>query len=153
MKVDNCFNLLDSPELLCLSRCLSKKTLLIWIAWTMCTHMATISCDLGKDHKEQMPSNAGSNRACRTHSISDKAFDFAISSREAPILPMPDRAASKRAWEFVSYHHSSWSCHIQREVGEMNKAAQGIMQLIEAIGRGRNCPVNFSTALGIKSLY
>lgn len=46
-----------------------------------------------------------------------------------------------------------WSCHIQREVGEMNKAAQGIMQLIEAIGRGRNCPVNFSTALGIKSLY
>lgn len=107
MKVDNCFNLLDSPELLCLSRCLSKKTLLIWIAWTMCTHMATISCDLGKDHKEQMPSNAGSNRACRTHSISDKAFDFAISSREAPILPMPDWAASKRAWEFVSYHHSS----------------------------------------------
>lgn len=155
MKHDDCFRLLDSPELLPLSRHIfkTKKIPFIWIAWTMWAHRTTIWVDSANDHKEQTPSNVGRNRACRVHLIFDKAFNFATSSREPLILLCQMEQLQKENLSATTILAVYWSCHIQREVYEMDKAVQGVMQLIEAMVHGKNCPLNFIIALGIKSLY
>lgn len=119
----------------------------------MWTHRTTISVDSEKDHEEQMPSNAGRNGTCRVHPVSDKAFNFVISSREPLILPCQTEQLHKENLSATVILAVCRSCLIQREVYEMDKAAQGVMQLIEAMGCGRNCPLNFMIVLGIKSLY
>ncbi|KAM6036864.1 IQ domain-containing protein N [Theristicus caerulescens] len=117
----------------------------------MWTHKATHSANSGKHYKEQMPSNAGRNRDCRPHPISDKAFDFAmVSPRESPTLPCQIQRLQKESLSATMIQAVWWGYRVRRDVDEMNKAAARIQAAYRGHRTRQELPFGFYDCLGDK---
>lgn len=117
----------------------------------MWTHKPIISVNSGKDYEEKMPSNAGRNRACSTHPISDKAFGFAmVSPRECPTLPHQKQWLQKQSLSATIIQAAWQGYHVRREVDKMNKAATRIQATYRGHRTWQELPFGFYSCLGHK---
>jgi len=123
----------------------------------MWTHKGAVSANSGQDYKEHIPSNADRNRACRTHPISDKAFDFPmVSLRESPTLPrqiQQSKSCQQLQKESLSATtiQTMWQGYRdRREVDEMREAAARIQAVYRGHRTRQELPFGFYDCLGDK---